>query len=245
VYICSMRTLTLCILLFACSLNATAQSEHNAIGNWLMYFGQNRISDKWSIHSEFQYRAHKPVPIHTNQLMLRAGINYHFGPASFISAGYAFIPTHFYETPQTEAETLEHRFWQQFFLKNTINYLTVRNRYRLEERWINGNYRTRFRYMIDFVLPITNARLIPKTFYARLYDEIFINSKQTYFDRNRLYIGAGYKFSNMLSLEIGFMHQQTNTLGKRQLQFGMVFNPDFRKNTELKKVESQEKEEEN
>jgi len=60
-------------------------------GNWLMYFGTNKISEKFSIHSEAQYRNHTISPTNTEQLLLRTGLNYHFKPNA--SATY-WICTH-------------------------------------------------------------------------------------------------------------------------------------------------------
>ena len=55
-------------LLFWGSMFLTAQND---TGNWLMYFGTNKISDKFSIHSEAQYRNHTISPTNIEQLLLR------------------------------------------------------------------------------------------------------------------------------------------------------------------------------
>jgi hypothetical protein len=55
------------------------------------------------------------------------------------------------------------------------------------------------------------------TLYFSAYNEIFMNTKQTYFDRNRLYGGFGYRFSKNIRAEIGVMNQTTNGGSRNQL----------------------------
>jgi len=42
------------ILLFLVPL--MSYSQEDKVGNWLMYFGTNRVSDNFSIHTEIQIR---------------------------------------------------------------------------------------------------------------------------------------------------------------------------------------------
>ena len=37
-------------------------SQEDKVGNWLMYFGTNRISDNFSIHTEIQFRNYTITP---------------------------------------------------------------------------------------------------------------------------------------------------------------------------------------
>ncbi|WP_416171371.1 DUF2490 domain-containing protein [Algoriphagus boritolerans] len=60
--------------------------------------------------------------------------------------------------------------------------------------------------------------------YAQIYDEIFINGEKPtensqFFDRNRIYLGIGYRTSPRLALQFGLMEQTSNSLSKTQLQF--------------------------
>ncbi len=71
------------VLLFL-SFSTFSQEE---TGNWLMYFGTNRVSDKFSVHTEIQYRNHTVIPNNVEQLLLRTGLNYHFSNKAFVTAG--------------------------------------------------------------------------------------------------------------------------------------------------------------
>ena len=54
-----MRKLFFLVVLLTTILNSNAQNEINGedeLGSWFMYFGTNKIADKWSIHTEAQLR---------------------------------------------------------------------------------------------------------------------------------------------------------------------------------------------
>ena len=73
-------------------------AQKNEIGNWIMYFGMNKISDEFSIHTEVQYRNHTLIPNNIEQLLLRAGLNYHFSDKAFTTVGYAYISSYEFES---------------------------------------------------------------------------------------------------------------------------------------------------
>lgn len=194
------------------------------VGNWIMYFGQNKLSDKWSIHTEIQHRNHTVAPSNLEQLLLRAGINYHHKDV-MISGGYAHIGSYVYESEQSAPEDEEHRIWQQFILINKINRLKIEHRYRIEERWVNKAFKSRLRYRVMAFLPINKPVIEKGTWFLALYDEIFLNTKQNYFDRNRLYGAVGYQLSQSTGIQTGMLQQETNGKGKWYLQVALTFNP--------------------
>jgi hypothetical protein len=56
-----------------------------------------------------------------------------------------------------------------------------------------------------------------KTIYLSAYNEIFINAENTLFDRNRLYGGVGYKFTDKFKTEIGYMNQRFSSGNSDQI----------------------------
>jgi hypothetical protein len=204
-----------------------AQQEET--GNWIMYFGANKVTDKFSIHTEVQYRNHTIVPNNIEQLLLRTGLNYHISNKAFATAGYAHITGYQFESEQSSPESTEHRVWQQFILTNNIGRVKFEHRYRIEQRWVNDDYRNRFRYRLMLFIPLNKPKIEKGTMFIGLYDEIFVNEKKTFFDRNRLYGALGYQFHKMASLQVGILRQQVNDFGKNYIQFALVFNPDLRK----------------
>ncbi len=198
-------------------------------GNWIMYFGTNKISDKLSIHSELQYRNHTISPTNIEQLLLRTGLNYHIKPHASATIGYAHIGNHTYESNRKSPEVEEHRIWQQFLTTNKIGRIKFEHRYRIEERFIEKDFKTRFRYRIMLFYPLNRKLLETGTIYLGVYDELFINGGKTFFDRNRLYGGIGYKYSQNIEFQIGLLRQEVQTSVKTFLQFGMILNTDFKK----------------
>jgi hypothetical protein len=216
----------LAVAILSIPVSASAQDE---TGNWLMYFGTNKISEKLSIHSEAQYRNHTIAPINIEQLLLRIGLNYHFAETAFATAGYAYIGNHLYESERTSPEVEEHRIWQQFITTNNLGRVKFEHRYRLEERFIEKDFKTRFRYRLMLFVPLNKPKIETGALFLGVYDEIFINGGEEFFDRNRLYGGLGFQFSKNVNLQTGVLYQRLRNTGKAFLQFGIVFNTDLRK----------------
>ena len=205
-------------------------AQEEKTGNWLMYFGMNKVSKHLSIHTEIQYRHHSIIPNNVEQLLLRSGLNFHFSKKSIFTAGYAYIPSYIYQSVQKSPETIEHRIWQQFILTNNIARIKFEHRYRIEQRWINHHYKNRFRYRLMLFVPV-NKKIIEKgSLFLALYDEIFIQDKKHFFDRNRLYGALAYQFHKTSSIQAGMLHQRINDYGKWYLQFAIIYNPNLRAN---------------
>ena len=212
-------------LLFWGSMFVKAQTD---TGNWLMYFGTNKVSEKFSIHTEAQYRNHTISPTNTEQLLLRTGLNYHFRPNASATFGYAHIGNYEYDSERKSPEVEEHRIWQQFLTTNTIGRVKLEHRYRLEERFVEDDFKMRFRYRLMVFVPLNRPIIEAGTLYLGMYDELFINDKRNFFDRNRLYGGLGYQYANNMHFQVGLLRQEVQTTAKTFLQFGLIFNTDLR-----------------
>lgn len=194
------------------------------LGAWYMYFGNFRFTDSpWAIHGEAQYRNHNAIG-DLEQMLLRTGLQYNLknGAASFL-AGYGSI------TSQAEGDATnsihENRLYQEVILRQKVGKVGLMHRFRCEQRWIeNVDFKTRFRYAIFVNVPINSIELGEKgSWYVQGYDELFINGEKLedsveYFDRNRLYLGLGYRVVENLSFQIGIMEQTTDTKSKTYLQ---------------------------
>ncbi|MEM9023384.1 MAG: DUF2490 domain-containing protein [Bacteroidota bacterium] len=213
----------------ALALPLSLSAQQDELGNWLMYFGQNRISNKLSIHSEAQFRNYTAASVNLEQILLRTGLNYHINPSAFVTGGYAYIANYEYESEQNSPEVEEHRIWQQLIMTNKVGRVKFEHRYRVEQRWVSGDYRNRFRYRVMAFVPINKPVIEKGTVFLGVYDEIFVNSERVFFDRNRLYGALGYQASKTTSFQVGTLHQRVNDFGKWHLQFAVLFNPDFRK----------------
>lgn len=101
----------------------------------------------------------------------------------------------------------EFRMWEQMTVNNFVDRVKLEHRYRVEQRWVNGLYRNRFRYRLNVVVPLNNPKMMPKTFFISVFDEVFINNKPPHFERNRFYAALGYQFDKSINVQAGWMNQ--------------------------------------
>jgi hypothetical protein len=215
------------ILLISALMSPIMAQTGPQTGTWFMYFGNLRFKDSpWAIHGEAQLRNFKTFN-DLDQLLLRTGIQYNSksGQSSFL-AGYASITNG--KAGDSDATFHENRLYQEVILRQKTGRLGLIHRYRFEQRWIeNQDFRSRFRYAVFLNIPLNTKELTEiGSIYLQVYDEIFINGeklkgKVQLFDRNRLYLGFGYRLKKGLALQFGFMEQTTNSASKGQLQLGI------------------------
>jgi hypothetical protein len=234
-----MKKLLLVLVVFNVSVLSAQETGEDKLGSWHMYFGTNRISEKFSIHTEAQLRYYEQGK-NFNQLLLRTGLNYHINSDAIATAGYAFIDTDpsFEEMAIPDGsffgnQILEHRIFEQFILKNKVWEFLFEHRYRLEQRFINNTDQSRpgapvkdtehrARYRLQVTLPLTDI------FFLNFYDEIFINLQREAFGQNRLYAAFGINVTENLSVQAGYLKNHFRTVDFDRLQIGVFYNPDLR-----------------
>lgn len=203
----------------------TAFGQKSDFGNWLIYFGDKKINQRFNWHQEVQYRNFNFVG-DTEQLLLRTGIGYNLTENNNnIHLGYAYIYSEPYLNNSDQKTNFnEHRIYQQFITRQSFGRFNLQHRYRFEQRFFEDDFRLRLRYFLSLNVALNKAQIEDKTIYLSIYNEIFVNTEQNYFDRNRLYGGVGYRFSSRLRSEIGVMNQTTNSISRNQLNIIAFFN---------------------
>jgi hypothetical protein len=83
----------------------------------------------------------------------------------------------------------------------------LEHRYRVEQRWVNGVYRNRFRYRINVFVPLNKTKIEAKTWFISVFDEVFLNNKVPNFERNRISAALGYQFDKSWILQAGWINQ--------------------------------------
>ncbi|MCS3531106.1 DUF2490 domain-containing protein [Chryseobacterium sp. JUb7] len=218
------------LAMFVFSLGATFSfAQKNDLGAWYMYFGNNKISKKFNFHNEIQYRNFDAVG-DLEQLLIRTGIGYDLTENNNnVLLGYGFILSQPYVNGE-KTENIEHRIFQQFITKQKFGRFNLQHRYRLEERFLQDDFRMRFRYYLGVNIPITNKEMLPKTFYLSAYNEIFLHLNSPTFDRNRVYGALGYVINKNMKIEAGYMNQIQENKNRGQIQIGFYNNIPFTKN---------------
>lgn len=210
----------LLVLLLAANVNA----QKTDTGNWFLYFGNQKINNRWNWHNEVQYRNYNFAG-DLEQLLLRTGIGYNLSENNNnLLLGYAYIHSETYVAgTDDKLETDEHRIFQQFITKQQFGRINIQHRYRVEERFVKDDFKLRLRYFLSLNIPINKKVMEKNAVYASAYNEIFLNTEQNQFDRNRLYGGIGYCFNKSIKIEAGIMSQMMANNSRAQFQI-MVFN---------------------
>ncbi|GEC73373.1 hypothetical protein FFL01_29120 [Flavobacterium flevense] len=208
------------VLLLAANVNA----QKTDTGNWFLYFGNQKINNRWNWHNEVQYRNYNFAG-DLEQLLLRTGIGYNLSENNNnLLLGYAYIHSEPYVAgTDDKLETDEHRIFQQFISKQQFGRINIQHRYRVEERFVKDDFKLRLRYFLSLNIPINKKEMEKNAIYASAYNEIFLNTEQNQFDRNRLYGGIGYCFNKSIKVEAGIMSQMMANNSRAQFQI-MVFN---------------------
>jgi len=200
-------------------------SQESDLGNWLLYFGNMKIKNDWNWHNEVQYRNYNAIG-DLEQLLLRTGIGYNLTEKNNnVLLGYGYILSQNYmDGSDDKVNVNEHRIFQQFITRQNIGIVAVQHRYRFEQRFIESDFRMRFRYFLSINVPLNNKEMIDNTVYLSAYNEIFLNTSGNTFDRDRLYGGIGYRFSKTVRLEIGYMNQFLPNTNRDQINIISFIN---------------------
>jgi hypothetical protein len=247
-----MKKLIIIILLLS-NVSAFSQKDiANQKGAWLMYFGNHKLTEKFSLHTEYQFRRSDYFN-NWQQSLARIGLDYHFDKENAITAGYGWIVSFPYGEQPIGVNTTEHRIWQQFINQTNTGRLYFHHRYRLEQRFIEDAFwnlnkekqvdgfkfrqRARYRFMIS--VPITRNKMEDNTLFLSLYDEVFLGFGQgigkNILDQNRLYGAIGWKFNSKTNVQLGYLNQfivKSNGLQMERnhnLQISWTYNMNFKK----------------
>ena len=202
------------------------------IGSWNIINLKAKISDRFTLFTEAQ----------TRSSMFYSKFFYYEVKAG----GSLMIDKHFnilvgtgnYNTFQESGNfkkpiaAKEWRIWEEIGMKQEVERLFFEHRYRIEQRFVTGKYRTRMRYRLSLLVPLNHKVFDPGTIYLAFAEEVFFTNHEPFFERNRLYGGLGYKMK-LLTLQGGWMNQfdykLTGTRNKNYFQLALLFDLDLSK----------------
>jgi hypothetical protein len=221
------------IFLLFCSNGFSQNTVEDDLGAWYMCFFNARFSEsRFGIQGDVQYRNFN-LGGDLEQLLLRAGVT--FTPKNSgmtFTLGLANITTG--ALGENNDTFNENRIYQEVLLPQKVgSRIFLTHRFRYEQRFVEDHdFRTRFRYNLFMNVPINKKVLEKSAVYLALYNELFINGESNIgdnryvgvFDRNRVYAGLGYGLTNTTRIQLGFMNQSTENVGKNQLQVSLHHN---------------------
>jgi hypothetical protein len=159
---------------------------------------------KWGGYAELQTRSNELM----NQFFYyetKAGISYDLDRSFTALLGTGRYVTN--ENPNNLAVATEFRLWEQMTDNQYLYRVKLEHRYRIEQRWVNGIYRNRFRYRLNMFVPLNNTKIVPKTFFISVYDEVFLNNAAPHFERNRFSAALGYQVDKAINVQAGWLNQ--------------------------------------
>lgn len=216
------KTSLLLLALLSFSYMAKAQTQpivYNGTEMWFLMLNKFEVNDKWSVGNEFHLRRHDAFA-QQKQLIIRPWVDYLAAPGFTASFGYSYISTAGHGEFIDNITTNEHNIWEQVTLDHSPwSNVNFSHRLRLEHRWSQTQpapndedipvvYRNRFRYRLTAKVGISEH------WYAHIFDELWVNVNEgihvTNFDRNWIYVGLGYKFTDNVSIELAYLDQWDN-----------------------------------
>jgi hypothetical protein len=133
------------VVAFLNTINAQiADPKVDQTNAWITYTGNHKISEKWGVHTEFQWRRNHFLK-DPMQNLLRLGIDYSANNNITISGGWCYVDSYEYgelgnadqATKYNQFRFNEQRIWEQLGIKHeSIGRFQFDSRFRLEQRWI-------------------------------------------------------------------------------------------------------------
>jgi hypothetical protein len=209
----------------------TANAQNSKLGSWDIVGMNMNLRKNWTIYAETQTRS-QSLTQDFYYHELKAGLQYNFPKKGSVLFGVGDYKTYDYPGNfKSPANTKEFRMWQQLVLINNIDRIKIEHRYRIEQRWVNGDFFNRFRYRFNPIVPINKSTITTNTLYATAFDEVFFTNEAPYFLRNRVFGGLGYQFSKTFLLQGGFIRQYDyrkadDGSGKNSIQLMLLFTID-------------------
>ena len=221
------------ILLF---FNSALSAQTNALGGWYFVNLNYHFNQQFALYSEVQTRSqHVADDFYYREL--KGGISYTFPGKQAVLLGFGNYKSYTYPGNFEKPITVnENRIWEQFTMNNKISRVMIEHRYRIEQRWLNGDYANRFRYRLSSTIPLNHASITKNTLFISVFDEVFFTNKAPYFLRNRVFAGSGFKVSKLFTIQVGFIRQfdyrtTDNGSGKNFIQTSLLFNAGNSKRT--------------
>ena len=214
------------VLFFALGISPL-YAQQNGLGTWNILNVKYAFSDKFILFGEGQIRSLKIYDdFHYHEL--KGGVDYKLFPNMRLAIAAGSYQTYKeggnFVTPKNNDEF---RIWPQLTLNQSVGKFKIEQRYRAEFRFTSNGYRNRFRYRVGISLPFGKKTNGYQPFQISANNELFFTNNEPYFERNRSSISLSYRFSKLLSIQVGYLHQFdykiNDETGRDFLQIGCYF----------------------
>ena len=207
-------TVSLCFLLTMTRfgfLSAQSKRVSTSHQQWLHYYLNTQLNDKWTWRSDGVYRWKSGFQERA-QYLVRTGLGYTLNSRMQIATGISYAGSY----KNGEVHKTEFRPYQELVIKNRFRNIGMRHRYRIEERFFQpmadanaqlpNRFNFRFRYALMASIPLFKlSKINPvQRMYLNMGNEIFIHTGReiihNVFDRNRIIISPTVQVSPSLTI---------------------------------------------
>ncbi|RED19670.1 uncharacterized protein DUF2490 [Flavobacterium cutihirudinis] len=217
--ISSKKIKLILVILFITSISYSQTTNYSQFWNEIQF--NRSISEKWS--AEFDIAGtYSSTTSNSNlfeqniQRSLRVWGHYYLTPRWKLSASLAYFNNK--DVPEIgQFESPEWRFAPQGIYYFHKTGYTLSTRMRLEWRHMKNqqdDYENvlRYRQQVKYLQPINSKILRQGVVYAIASDEVFLKTGskvtgESFFDRNRLNLGAGYLFTDDIQVELTYANE--------------------------------------
>lgn len=212
-------------------LTASAQIGN---GGWLNLTHTQKLSPKFDLVTDVQFRSANNLD-YLSTLLLRSALSYNISKQHSVGFGYGNI-TDWEMLNEEKVSKMEHRVFQQYIYKNTIQNVRLNLRARLEQRNFDktDKFSQRMRLQAAAVIPLIADKAFNKGMYSLLQSEIMFNVQNkenvngSFYDQHRPFVALGYRFNKNVDAELGYLRwQQRKTSGDQErdiIQFRILTN---------------------
>lgn len=206
-------TIGITVLLTAALLlvNRNAYSQTGENNAWLFISHTQQINDNFDVLADVQLRSADHLT-RLSSVLLRTALSYNINKKQSVALGYAHKGD-WEEATEGKIYYPEHRIYEQYLHNFKFQRMELMARGRLEQRLVKAEayqFSQRVRFLFSAQIPLMANQQFTKGIYTNLQDEVFLNVQNkekvngSYFDQNRPYIAAGYRFNKSLDMEFGY-----------------------------------------
>lgn len=225
----SGKCLLLLFILVFLNIKGSSQSQdfRGQLGSWNILTVRKDVNEKWEFFGEAQLRS-LSFYNEFHYYEMKAGLQFNIDSVFSILSGAGSYNTYSAgDNFNLPIQNREIRSWLELRMKQQLKRLSFDHRYRAEQRFTSNGYRNRFRYRLSLTIPLNSPVIKPGTYFLQSWNEIFFTDREPYFERNRLYIGGGYRFNKTVTFQTGYIHQfdynLTDETGRDFLMMSLSF----------------------
>lgn len=208
------------LLLLTNNLNASKDKDFQSWNIWTFFF---KINDRTTLANEFHLRLSYDAS-RFSQSLIRPSISYHVNDLISITGGYTWV---YSSKPLDVKKTNVHDIWQEILLKKNFQDSLLLSRSRLEERFIQRNPITSWRYR--HLLGITSSSDLELFDFYTLSNEVFFLLNDNHdkadnrgYSENRIYFGLGKHVDHFSTIQIGYQHQHIRRFRQNNFNADMI-----------------------